>query len=80
MKEFKEKLAKLGVLDKFETNLENWKKLYGPDDERIQAFISNVQKDSQKLMVSFDWDETPEGAEFWLGVCSKLREYEKLEP
>lgn len=81
MEKFKEKLKALGVLDKFEANLDNWKRTHVPDeDEAYEAYewpdISTVQKDSNKLMSAFDWAETPEGSVFWIEVYSKLYEAE----
>ena len=78
MEKFKEKLAELGVLDKFEANLENWKRTHVPNEDEAYEWPdpSTVQKDSDKLMAAFDWTETPEGSVFWLEVHSKLTEAE----
>ena len=78
MTELEKKLKALGVLDKFEANLENWERTHAPDEDEVYEWpdISTVQKDSDKLMSAFGWAETPEGPVFWLEVYSKLTETE----
>ena len=78
MEKFKEKLKALGVLDKFEANLDNWKRTHVPDEDEAYEWpdISTLPKASDKLRSAFDWTETPEGPVFWLEVHSKLTEIE----
>ena len=69
---FKEKLKELGVLDKFEANLEKSNEANGFDPDLITEEMSMRISKARKLMWAFKWDDTPEGFDFWLKVYDKL--------
>ena len=73
MKEFREKLAKLGVLKEFEANLERSSKENGFDADLIAKSLSCEADNASKLLSAFNWNDTTEGFIFWMGVYIALR-------
>lgn len=75
MTEFEKKLEALGVLDKFEANLEVSSKMVQeicgvasmPEGQSYTDFIKMLCEINPKDAVgsAFMWDETPEGHIFW---------------
>ena len=74
MKEFKEKLAELGVLKEFEANLEKSNEVHGFDADFMAKHISSKANNPSKLLSAFKWNDTPEGFEFWIDVYLKLHD------
>lgn len=72
MKKFKEKLAELGVLEKFEANLERSNEVNGFDADFITKYMSREADNASKLLDAFSWYESTEGFGFWLGVYLEL--------
>ena len=72
MKKFKEKLAELGVLEKFEANFEKHTEVNDRDVDFITKYMSTKTNHASKLMCAFNWEETIEGSDFWLGVYLEL--------
>lgn len=74
MEKFKEKLADLGVLDKFEANLEKSNEVHGFDADFIAKDMASKADNASKLLGAFIWNDTPEGFTFWLDVYKKLHD------
>ena len=74
MKTLKEKLKDLGVLEKFEANLEAYVKTYELDMDLVLAemYMSSEADNASKLLDAFSWNDTPEGFAFWLGMYFEL--------
>ena len=89
MSELEEKLKVLGVLDKFEANLEKTSKIVQerredlPEVLSFDEFIKMLCEISPKDAMggAFRWSDTPEGPIFWR-IVSELVEYdiEMLSP
>ena len=91
MTELEEKLKALGVLDKFEANLEVSSKMVQeicgvasmPEGKSYTDFIKMLCEINPKdaMGSAFRWDETPEGSIFWR-IVAELVTYsiEMLSP
>ena len=87
MEKFKEKLKALGVLDKFEANLEEASKLVQEkgllEGQSHAEFVKMLCEISPGYAISgaFRWSSTSEGVVFWR-IVSELVEYdiEMLSP
>ena len=91
MEKFKEKLKALGVLDKFEANLEKSSDIIRetcglvsiPEGQSYADFIKMLCEISPKEAMdgAFRWDETPEGPIFWRIVAELVKfDLEMLSP
>ena len=74
MEKFKERLAELGVLDKFEANLDKSNEVHGFDADFIAKDMASKTDNPSKLLGAFKWNDTPEGFRFWLDVYRKLHD------
>lgn len=74
MTELEKKLAELGVLDKFEANLEKSNEVHGFDADFIAKSMAREADNPSKLLGAFSWNDTPEGFRFWMDVYLKLHD------
>ena len=74
MTEFEKKLKALGVLDKFEANLEKSNEVHGFDADFIAKTMSSKANNPSRLLGAFEWNDTPEGFRFWMDVYRKLHD------
>ena len=79
MEKFKEKLAELGVLEKFEANLERSNEVNGFDADSVIEYISTRPGNARKLRCAFKWGLTPEGFNFWAAMYDILNYFDERE-
>ena len=74
MTEFEKKLEALGVLDKFEANLEKSNEVHGFSADFVAKAMSRKANNPSRLLSAFTWNDTPEGFRFWMDVYLKLHD------